>query len=34
MPIKALYETNDDFWEIVEQLKASSSGKLDHVKGD
>ena len=32
--IKALYETNDDFLEIVEQLKASSSSNLDYVKGD
>ena len=32
--IKAFYETDDDLWEIVEQIKASSSRKLDHVKGD
>ena len=32
--IKALYEIDDDFWEIIEQLKTSSSGKLDNVKGD
>jgi len=32
--IKNLYECDDDFWEIVEQLKAPVSGNLDHLRGE
>lgn len=32
--IKTLYATDDDFWEIVEQLNGSSIGSTSHVQGD
>ena len=32
--IKTLYDTDDDFWEIVEQLNGSSIGRTSHVQGD
>ena len=32
--IKKLYATDDDFWEIVEQLNGSSIGRTSHVQGD